>query len=117
MSCKSMKQDEDNQNYKKETTLVVGKNPNGNSRMNKKPDQASRFMREYRFATAIALASAITVVLMTDARGQSVASANARFSWVAGSQSSGNIPDLAFDTKGNVYAICQFNSTNATIGG
>jgi hypothetical protein len=32
MSCKSMKQDENDQNYKKESTLVVGKKPYGKSR-------------------------------------------------------------------------------------
>ena len=34
MSCKSMKQDENDQNYKKESTLVVGKKPYGKSRKN-----------------------------------------------------------------------------------
>jgi hypothetical protein len=33
MSCKTMKQDENNQNYKKESPLVVGKKPNGKSRV------------------------------------------------------------------------------------
>ena len=85
--------------------------------MNNKPCETSRSKRGWRIAASLALACAFTVVLMTDVRGQSAASANARFKWVEGSQASGNIPDLAFDTNGNIYAIVQFNSTNATVGG
>src|SRR5579859_8204225 len=85
--------------------------------MDNKPNRKSRFARGCRIAAALALAGAITAVLTTDIRGQSAASANARFRWVDGSQASGNIPDLAFDTSGNCYAIWQFNSTNATVGG
>jgi len=33
MSCKTMKQDENEQNCKKQSTLVVGNKPNGKSRM------------------------------------------------------------------------------------
>jgi hypothetical protein len=68
--------------------------------MNTKTNESSRFTRGCRIAAAIALASAITILLMTDVRGQSTASANARFRWVDGSQASGNIPDLAFDANG-----------------
>lgn len=75
------------------------------------------FTRGFRVGIGLILASATTIISMIDVCGQSPASANARFRWVDGSQSSGNIPDLAFDTNGNCYAICQFNSTNATIGG
>ncbi len=85
--------------------------------MNKKSNETSRPTRGCRIAVFLALAAATTIVPMIDVRGQSTASANARFRWVDGSQSSGNIPDLAFDTNGNCYAIVQFNSTNATVGG
>jgi hypothetical protein len=85
--------------------------------MNNRLNETLRSKRGCRIAAALALAGAITIVLMTDVRGQSVASANARFKWVDGAQASGNLPDLAFDTSGNCYAIWQFNSTNATVGG
>jgi hypothetical protein len=37
MICKTMKQDENDQNYKKESTPVVGRKPNGKSQLRMNP--------------------------------------------------------------------------------
>jgi hypothetical protein len=86
--------------------------------MNKKPTRKSRFIIGSKITRAIALLGVIIFIALPHVQAQSVQAANASFVW--GTEmggASGNIPDLCIDAKGNCFAICHFNSTNAIVGG